>query len=41
MLIACGENALAVSELQRAGGRRLSASQFLRGHRLSPGARFS
>ena len=41
ILIACGENALAVSELQRAGGRRLSASQFLRGHRLSPGARFS
>ncbi|HEU5178405.1 MAG TPA: methionyl-tRNA formyltransferase [Burkholderiales bacterium] len=41
ILIACGEDALAVSELQRAGGRRLSASQFLRGHRLSPGARFS
>jgi len=41
ILIACGENALAVSELQRAGGRRLSASQFLRGHRLAPGARFS
>ena len=41
IVIACGEKALAVSELQRAGGRRLSASQFLRGQRLAPGARFS
>lgn len=41
IVIACGENALAVSELQRAGGRRLSAKEFLRGHRLSAGARFS
>jgi methionyl-tRNA formyltransferase len=41
IVIACGEKALAVAELQRAGGRRLSAIEFLRGHRLSPGARFS
>jgi methionyl-tRNA formyltransferase len=41
ILIACGDAALAVSELQRAGGRRLTAKEFLRGHRLSPGARFS
>jgi len=41
ILIACGDAALAVSELQRAGGRRLTAEEFLRGHRLSPGARFS
>ena len=40
VVIACGEGALAVSELQRAGGRRLSAREFLRGHRLSVGARF-
>jgi methionyl-tRNA formyltransferase len=41
IVIACGDAALAVSELQRAGGRRLSAKEFLRGHRLSAGARFS
>ena len=40
LVIACGEQALAVSELQRAGGRRLSAAEFLRGYRLAPGARF-
>jgi methionyl-tRNA formyltransferase len=39
--IACGDHALAVSELQRAGGRRLSAAEFLRGHPLAPGARFA
>ena len=31
LVIACGEQALAVSELQRAGARRLSAAEFLRG----------
>ena len=41
IVIACGNGALAVSELQRAGGRRLSAKEFLRGHRLPVGARFS
>jgi methionyl-tRNA formyltransferase len=41
IVICCGEGALAVSELQRSGGRRLSAREFLRGHRLAPGARFS
>ena len=41
IVIACGGGALAVSELQRAGGRRLSAKEFLRGHRLPAGARFS
>ena len=40
LLVACGEQALAVSELQRAGGRRLGAGEFLRGHPLRPGARF-
>jgi methionyl-tRNA formyltransferase len=40
IVVACGENALAVSELQRAGGRRLSAKEFLRGHPLRPGVRF-
>ena len=41
LVIACGSQALAVSELQRAGGRRVSAAEFLRGHRLRPGARFA
>jgi methionyl-tRNA formyltransferase len=41
LVIACGEGALAVAELQRAGGRRLSAQEFLRGHRLPAGARFA
>ena len=41
VIIACGEGALAVSELQRAGGRRLSARDFLRGNPLAAGARFT
>lgn len=41
LVIACGQQALAVAELQRAGGRRLGAREFLRGHRLPPGARFA
>jgi methionyl-tRNA formyltransferase len=40
LVIACGEGALEVTELQRPGGRRLSAAEFLRGRRLAPGARF-
>jgi methionyl-tRNA formyltransferase len=39
LVLACGRQALAISELQRAGGRRLEAAQFLRGNPLSPGAR--
>ncbi len=39
LVVACGEGALAISELQRAGGRRLGAPEFLRGHSLPPGAR--
>ena len=40
IVIACGEGAFQVTELQRAGGRRLSAAEFLRGRSLEPGARF-
>jgi methionyl-tRNA formyltransferase len=40
LIVGCGEGALAVSELQRAGGKRLSAGEFGRGHPLRPGARF-
>jgi methionyl-tRNA formyltransferase len=39
LLVACGEQALAVEELQRAGGKRLTAADFLRGQRVALGAR--
>ena len=38
VVIACGEGALRVGELQKAGGKRLSAAQFLAGTRLAPGS---
>ncbi|HEX4522660.1 MAG TPA: methionyl-tRNA formyltransferase, partial [Casimicrobiaceae bacterium] len=40
LLVACGRGALRVRELQRAGGRRLSAASFLDGHPLPRGATF-
>jgi methionyl-tRNA formyltransferase len=40
LVVGCGQGALEILELQRAGGRRLSASDFLRGHPLPAGARF-
>ena len=40
ILVACGVGALAVTQLQRAGGRRLSAAEFLRGQTVVPGTRF-
>ena len=39
VVIACGEQTLRVLVLQREGGRRLSAEQFLAGHPLTPGLR--
>lgn len=39
LLVACGEQALAIEELQRTGGKRLTAADFLRGQRVAPGAR--
>jgi methionyl-tRNA formyltransferase len=41
LIVGCGTGALAIEELQRAGGKRLSASDFLRGRALAPGARFT
>lgn len=41
LVAGCGEGSLGVLELQRAGGRRLSAADFLRGRALPRGARFS
>ena len=40
VVIACGAGALAVSELQKAGGKRLLVLQFLAGHPLKVGDRF-
>jgi methionyl-tRNA formyltransferase len=39
VLVACGEGALRVTELQRAGGTRLAAAEFLRGFPISRGER--
>jgi len=40
LVVAAGKGALAITELQRSGGRRLAAGEFLRGYRLAPGVRF-
>lgn len=40
IVVACGELALQITELQRQGGRRLPAGEFLRGRPIAPGARF-
>jgi methionyl-tRNA formyltransferase len=41
ILVACGEGALVVRELQRAGGKRMAAAAFVAGHPLAPNARFA
>ena len=41
IVVACGDGALRLTELQKAGGRRLSAAQFLAGHSLDSGAVFA
>ncbi len=38
--VACGDGVLNVTELQRAGGKRLGAADFLRGFALIPGMQF-
>lgn len=40
IVVRCGTDALRITELQRAGGRRIAAPAFLAGQRLSAGARF-
>lgn len=40
IVVRCGQDGLRLQQLQKAGGRRLSAAEFLRGHSLSPGMRF-
>ncbi len=39
--VACGAGALRLTELQKPGGRRLASADFLRGHPLAAGQRFS
>lgn len=40
ILVACGSGSLLLTELQKAGGKRLPVAQFLAGHGVSAGARF-
>jgi len=39
VVVACGEGALCLTELQKPGGKRLAAADFLRGHPLQAGDR--
>jgi methionyl-tRNA formyltransferase len=41
LVIACGQGALSVLELQRAGGKRLETAAFLKGFPITRGARFA
>jgi methionyl-tRNA formyltransferase len=36
IVVACGEGALCLTELQKPGGRRLASADFLRGTPLKP-----
>jgi methionyl-tRNA formyltransferase len=40
IVVACGEGRLEITELQRPGGKRLAAADFLRGFPIEPGQRF-
>jgi methionyl-tRNA formyltransferase len=40
LAIACGEGAIRLQRLQRAGRQPMPASEFLRGTRIAPGTRF-
>jgi methionyl-tRNA formyltransferase len=40
IVVACGEGALRLTELQKPGGRRLAAAEFLHGCAVTPGERF-
>jgi methionyl-tRNA formyltransferase len=39
IVVGCGDGALAITDLQLAGGKRLNARAFLSGHALAPGSR--
>jgi methionyl-tRNA formyltransferase len=40
IVVGCGRNALRILELQREGGRRMGAAEFLAGHTLKTGEKF-
>jgi methionyl-tRNA formyltransferase len=40
LAVSCGRGTLTITQLQRSGGKRLSAADFLRGLVLAPGSRF-
>lgn len=40
IVVTCGQQALQIHELQREGGRRMCAADFLAGHHLKPGDKF-
>jgi methionyl-tRNA formyltransferase len=40
ILVACGKQSLRLLQVQREGGRRMSAQEFLAGHHLKPGDKF-
>lgn len=40
LVVACGTGALALAQVQRAGGKRISGGDFARGARIAVGARF-
>jgi methionyl-tRNA formyltransferase len=40
LVVACGDDALEIAELQRPGARRMPAASFLRGRPMSVGSRF-
>jgi methionyl-tRNA formyltransferase len=39
LVVACGQGAVVIAEVQAAGGRRMAARAFASGHRIAPGAR--
>ena len=41
IVVACGEGGVCLTELQKAGGKRLPAAQFLAGNPIAPGAAFA
>jgi methionyl-tRNA formyltransferase len=41
VVVACGEGALRLTQLQKPGGKRLSAREFLAGFPLARGQRFA
>jgi methionyl-tRNA formyltransferase len=41
IMVACGQNALQIRVLQKEGGKRLTAQQFLNGNSLTPGQKFN